>query len=218
MSLTCCPRATVVWFWFEWNGPSQSRGTRFESFVAKASTRCFPFAEEFRARKFSRRLSNFRRDLPARCQHADCRNLAGSRRPAQSRSMVAEQANGNLPDQRTGLFADQQRRHVSIWRRTGALPSGSFRICQETPLSIYPRRFLASNNRRAIKQTIYRFVSCRIGRETSNETGDAGQAYFSPGRRGYFLKRDCVSISNGRQPENKGCSVAEEVRRVLAAF
>ncbi len=43
-SSTCCPKAMAVSCWFEWNGRSQSQGTRFESSVAKANTRCFPFA------------------------------------------------------------------------------------------------------------------------------------------------------------------------------
>ena len=62
-SSTFSRRATVAWCWSEWNGQSENRGTRFGSFAGKENTRCFPSVGRFRARKSSKRLSNFRHDL-----------------------------------------------------------------------------------------------------------------------------------------------------------
>jgi tetratricopeptide (TPR) repeat protein len=69
----------------------------------------------------------------------------------------------NLQLARNNLFANQQRRHISISSRSGDLPERSFGICSETPLPVYSRRFFTPKNRRAVEQTIYRFVSCRTG-------------------------------------------------------
>ena len=61
---------------------NQERRTRFGSFAGKGNTHCFPSAGRFHARKSSKRLNSFRRDLPPGCQRADCRDLAGPSRPS----------------------------------------------------------------------------------------------------------------------------------------
>jgi len=179
-SSTFCRKATVAWFWFEWNGRSQNHGTKFESFAEKGNTHCFPSAGRFRARKSSKRSNSFRRDLPALCQHADCGN----------------------PPKAFGVKTSAGLRLGCAAHKPQPARLANWASCESAPKAFgvgLSRTIFHCKESTHNREAIYRFVSRRISRKTSNETGDARRAHFPSRDCARFLKPQSRFASNKRK-------------------
>jgi len=122
------PEGTVVSFWFEWNGRSRSQDkVRIIRRKGKHSLLSIRgrFAEEvFKA------LEQFHRDLPARCQHADCRNLAGPQDQQRVEAWLRA-SKAALAQSVSSLLAESAAVTRFHFEPTRNLPSGSVGICQK---------------------------------------------------------------------------------------